>query len=227
MSLLTIGYGDLAPQTNIGRPFFVVWSLLAVPTMTILIGDLGDTLIAKFKTGSNSLADITLLPKVGGFHHIIEKIDWLQSYLQDSKAKKAADARIEAGAESSSDRAPQTIDELATEELSQEELARNLVLALRTAASDLVDEPDKRYSYEEWVKVTKLIRFTAVDENGDVDVEDDYVEWDWLGQDSPMMQSRTEPQFIFDRLSDSMLRYVRKGGSGGVLDPPKRDDEKR
>ncbi|GAB7359030.1 hypothetical protein MBLNU230_g5102t1 [Neophaeotheca triangularis] len=227
VSLLTIGYGDLAPQTNIGRPFFVVWSLLAVPTMTILIGDLGDTLIAKFKTGSNSLADITLLPKVGGFHRIIEKIDWLQSYLQDSKAKKAADARIEAGAESSSDRAPQTIDELATEELSQEELARNLVLALRTAASDLVDEPDKRYSYEEWVKVTKLIRFTAVDENGDVDVEDDYVEWDWLGQDSPMMQSRTEPQFIFDRLSDSMLRYVRKGGPGGVLDPPKRDDEKR
>ena len=30
VSLLTIGYGDFAPITNAGRPFFVVWSLLAV-----------------------------------------------------------------------------------------------------------------------------------------------------------------------------------------------------
>jgi potassium channel subfamily K len=35
VSLLTIGYGDLAPQSNAGRCFFVVWSLIAVPTMTI------------------------------------------------------------------------------------------------------------------------------------------------------------------------------------------------
>ena len=37
VSLLTIGYGDLAPQSNPGRPFFVFWSLIAVPTMTILV----------------------------------------------------------------------------------------------------------------------------------------------------------------------------------------------
>lgn len=40
VSLLTIGYGDLAPQSNAGRPFFVVWSLVAVPTMTILVADM-------------------------------------------------------------------------------------------------------------------------------------------------------------------------------------------
>lgn len=39
VSLLTIGYGDLAPQSNPGRPFFVFWSLIAVPTMTILVSD--------------------------------------------------------------------------------------------------------------------------------------------------------------------------------------------
>jgi potassium channel subfamily K len=37
VSLLTIGYGDLAPQSNAGRCFFVVWSLIAVPTMTICL----------------------------------------------------------------------------------------------------------------------------------------------------------------------------------------------
>ena len=40
VSLLTIGYGDLAPKSNAGRPFFVVWSLVAVPTMTILVADM-------------------------------------------------------------------------------------------------------------------------------------------------------------------------------------------
>jgi potassium channel subfamily K, other eukaryote len=37
VSLLTIGYGDLSPRTNAGRCFFFVWSLVAVPSITILI----------------------------------------------------------------------------------------------------------------------------------------------------------------------------------------------
>ena len=39
-SLLTIGYGDFAPQSNSGKPFFVFWSLLAIPTLTILISNM-------------------------------------------------------------------------------------------------------------------------------------------------------------------------------------------
>lgn len=41
-SLLTIGYGDFYPQTNSGKPAFVFWSLLALPTLTVLIGSIGD-----------------------------------------------------------------------------------------------------------------------------------------------------------------------------------------
>jgi potassium channel subfamily K len=65
ISLLTIGYGDLAPKSNAGRCFFVIWSLIAVPTMTILVSDLGDTVVAKFKQWSDALADFTVLPKEG------------------------------------------------------------------------------------------------------------------------------------------------------------------
>src|SRR5207253_1062196 len=43
--LLTIGYGDLEATSNSGRPFFVLWSLLAVPALTVLIGDLSDTVV--------------------------------------------------------------------------------------------------------------------------------------------------------------------------------------
>ena len=43
ISLLTIGYGDFSPKTGAGRTFFIIWSLVAVPTMTILAGDLTST----------------------------------------------------------------------------------------------------------------------------------------------------------------------------------------
>ncbi|KAF8441243.1 hypothetical protein BGX38DRAFT_1203698, partial [Terfezia claveryi] len=42
IALLTIGYGDFYPTSEGGKPFFVLWSLLAVPTVTTLISSLQD-----------------------------------------------------------------------------------------------------------------------------------------------------------------------------------------
>ena len=39
-TLLTIGFGDFKPFSNSGKAFFVFWSLLAVPTLTILISNM-------------------------------------------------------------------------------------------------------------------------------------------------------------------------------------------
>lgn len=44
LCLFTIGYGDYAPKSPLGRAFFVVWSISAVPLMTILISSAGDKL---------------------------------------------------------------------------------------------------------------------------------------------------------------------------------------
>lgn len=41
VSFLTIGYGDFYPQDNSARPVFVLWSLIALPTLTVLIGSVG------------------------------------------------------------------------------------------------------------------------------------------------------------------------------------------
>lgn len=49
-SLLTIGYGDLTPISNSGKTFFVFWTLLAVPMLTILISNMGDTVIKALRT---------------------------------------------------------------------------------------------------------------------------------------------------------------------------------
>ena len=60
--LLTIGYGDFYPQSNAGKAFFVLWTLLAVPTLTILISDMGDTVVGAFSNFTIWLGSITILP---------------------------------------------------------------------------------------------------------------------------------------------------------------------
>lgn len=55
-SLLTIGYGDYSPHSNAGKAFFVLWSLLAVPSLTILISNMGDTIVKWFSDFTVALA---------------------------------------------------------------------------------------------------------------------------------------------------------------------------
>ncbi|KAF2456250.1 hypothetical protein BDY21DRAFT_348367 [Lineolata rhizophorae] len=95
VSLLTIGYGDLAPQSNAGRPFFVIWSLVAVPTMTILISDMGDTVISGFERGTFLVADFTVLPKVGVWRRLVRRMPWLfpTKWARAAGAAAAATAR--------------------------------------------------------------------------------------------------------------------------------------
>ncbi|KAF3910309.1 hypothetical protein ABW21_db0207198 [Orbilia brochopaga] len=63
-AILTIGYGDFHPTSNSAKPFFVIWSLLAVPMMTILVSNLGDTIIIMIKNVTLSLGEYTILPNV-------------------------------------------------------------------------------------------------------------------------------------------------------------------
>ncbi|KXJ86320.1 hypothetical protein Micbo1qcDRAFT_190661 [Microdochium bolleyi] len=65
--LTTIGYGDLSPISKAGRAFFVVWSLLALPTMTVLISNAVDTIIKLIRDGTLRLGNLTILPGEMGF----------------------------------------------------------------------------------------------------------------------------------------------------------------
>lgn len=60
--LLTIGYGDFYPISFAGRAFFVLWTLLAVPTLTVLISDMSDTVVAAFSLFVVRLGTYTVLP---------------------------------------------------------------------------------------------------------------------------------------------------------------------
>ncbi len=72
-SLLTIGYGDFSPKSNSGKAFFVLWSLLAVPSLTILISNMGDTVVKWFSDVTIWIGSITVLPDDVGMRQSFRK----------------------------------------------------------------------------------------------------------------------------------------------------------
>ena len=219
VSLLTIGYGDLSPTSNAGKPFFIVWSLLAVPTMTILISDMGDTVIASFKRGTFTIADWTVLPKAGLRRAFLEKHPWLLRWLQNRAIKAAATRRLAEGFrtgpadEDVIDPHSPTLEEVAElNKLDEHAIARKLALAIREVANDLRAAPPRKYSYEEWAEFTHLIRFSRMCQS-DLEQEEEelgLIEWDWIGEDSPMLAQGSESEWVLDRLCESLDRYMKK-----------------
>ncbi|KAB5543009.1 ion channel protein [Coniochaeta sp. 2T2.1] len=74
VSLTTIGYGDLTPISNPGKSFFVFWSLMALPTMTILISNAGDTVVKGIRDLTNTIGEVTILPGEQGFRKGLKEV---------------------------------------------------------------------------------------------------------------------------------------------------------
>jgi len=227
VSLTTIGYGDFTPQSAGGRPFFVVWSLFAVPSITLLIGAASNTVVDSFNRWTNTIADFTLLPKHGIWRNFLNKhaklLGWFQARRDRIEATDRIEQGFQVGPEQDDNRIvkPKTIEELALENPDREnrsELGRRLAHAIKQVTQDIKNDEHKRYTYEEWVEWTILIRFTSqmlnLNKDGPkvydgLDIDKGLIEWDWLGEDSPMMAEMTEPEWLLDRLVESMARYTR------------------
>ncbi|KAF9693337.1 hypothetical protein EKO04_008648 [Ascochyta lentis] len=243
ISLLTIGYGDLSPKSNPGRCFFVIWSLISVPTMTILVSDLSDTVVAKFKKWGNTVADFTVLPKRGIWQPFVDTNPWLQQRIEDRKARRriregfdTADPEAETAdidnddddeietADTQQATAP-TLPTLAaeaetdlTQAPSQASLSRRIALSIKKVSFDLRLATPKRYTYEEWVEFTRLIRYTTPRRLNRVlgttvtnEIEDEgLVNWDWLGEHSPMVSGVSESEWLLERLVESLIRLQKR-----------------
>lgn len=218
VSLLTIGYGDMSPRSNAGKPFFVVWSLIAVPTMTVLISDMGDTVISSFKRGTFRLGDMTILPKAGLWHDLLKSNPWLWRLVSRRAEKKRLKAGFPVGPVEGEYPPTLSLEQLADDSLSEADLTQHLAWAIRKTADDLQHAPDKCYSFEEWCEFTRLIRFTK---EGLAQLEydeevDGVVDWDWLEDSSPMLSAKSEPEWVLDRLCESLLRLIKRNMLGGT-----------
>ena len=186
--------------------------------MTILISDMGDTVIASFKRGTFTLADWTVLPKEGIWRELLEKYPWLLLWLQQ-KSRKAAEKKrlaqgmlISSGEDEIGASAPTLEDVLELDRLNDHECARRLAVAIRRTSNDLKADPPRRYSYEEWAEYTRLIRFSRISEDAleEEEEEEGLLDWDWIGEDSPMLAKGSESEWVLDRLCESLNRYMRK-----------------
>jgi len=228
VSLLTIGYGDFSPKSNAGKPFFVVWSLIAVPTMTLLISDLGDTVIASYKRGTFKVADWSIMPKQGAWAHFLDANPRIKTFIEQRQLNKRIDKGFGVGPdpdETPHDE-PQTIEQLATENLDEHDMAKRLAQAIRKVADDLKSSNKQRYTYEEWVEFTRLIRFTRY-EHHSMDINPGLIEWDWIGEESPMMADQHECEWVLDRLCESLDRYMHKMVPEHVKERRKSQAERR
>lgn len=114
--------------------------------------------------------------------------------------------------------APRDIDR--DEEDTDHDLARQLAQTIKDVAQDLRAHPPRRYSFEEWVRFTKLVRFSRWDRGQDRKIleeemaaqeeEEGLVEWDWLGEHSPMLADISEAEWLLERLCESLNRYTRR-----------------
>lgn len=253
-------YGDFSPKSNIGKPFFIVWSIFAVPTLTVLIQEMGATVSAAVNNCTIAFASFTVLPEKGIFKVALDKNPAFKEWMAGFVQRKAEEKRVrdgfqiqdpdeialervgtansgnrrlddegDVGTDIKSDKqatpeAPRTDDGEICDTVDNDDmdhdLARQLAKTIKGVAQDLRSHPPKRYSFEEWVRFTKLIRFSRRDGGQDLEVieeeiaqqeeEEGLVEWDWLGENSPMLADITEAEWVLDRLCESLDRYTRR-----------------
>lgn len=245
-SLLTIGYGDLVPQSNAGKAFFVFWTLLAVPTLTILISNMGDTIIKEFKDFTIWVGSLTLLPDEEGLMSTL-KIGAKRMRKVYSEESQEADSGASLRHMMDRLRGHMEEEELGLAEEAGEhgdKLMRDVhfyhfVLSkeLRQLMKDVDASPPRQYSYSEWAYYLRLL---GQDENDpsfhrrarvhhkhgnrstpDLGTADDGDEqaWSWLGIRSPLMGNSNEAQWLLRRLSTRLEKEMRKMSNP---DPKKR-----
>ncbi len=184
-TLLTIGYGDYKPFSNSGKAFFVLWSLLAVPTLTIVISNMGDTVVKAIRDLTLYLGEFTVLPgdapvrdrvkqvaaRTTGGKLFGEGIDFKEppGLLPDSsRTDSEKGAAGGPGAAATDFLAAQVEDEDLKE--AREAEARGdklggdihryhylLVKEFRNVMKHLNESPPRKYSYEEWAWFLKLM----------------------------------------------------------------------
>jgi len=216
VSLLTIGYGDYYPQSNFGKPFFVVWSLVAIPTVTILISSMGDTVVGWVKHSTLWLGQKTILPER---HDNAEERE--RELATSTTPYREADREKEpprdvdpkqSGVRSKLShlgRAVEHREEKAEatnpvpEKRVKHHLGGKLAKEILRLSKDVGKQPPRKHEWDEWKRFLELLGETE-----DTGKQQEDVEWKWLGDDGPLLSGVTETEWILAKLCEHLEKVL-------------------
>jgi potassium channel subfamily K len=197
ISLITVGFGDEVPRSNAGKPVFVLWSLAAIPAVTLLISDVQETLARWVIEGP-------VVTVLGGW--LIGNIgrETCRHGLEDEE--KRDDEYHWQHIEDAEKRDSEIHGVGDPPHMATVRKAHALFHGIRGI---LNDEEDKRYSWEEWQRWIKLLELNKDDgwEQGPIS------NWTWLGDEGPLL-SKKESEKIWilsmcrERLEQEMERLM-------------------
>ncbi|EPS41461.1 hypothetical protein H072_4595 [Dactylellina haptotyla CBS 200.50] len=121
------------------------------------------------------------------------------------------------------------------EDYTFQELLMALAAAIRDVGRQVCIDPKRAYDYEDWVEFTRLIRACELVKphrlkgvkpgeeipRDNIDNEEGFVLWDWIGEDSPLLYEGREPAWVQDRLTRGLERLVQEHHSSISLRPPR------
>lgn len=170
-SLITLGYGDFQPLSNAGKAFFVLWALLAIPTLTVLISDLSDTVVAWVNEVTNWIGSLTIAPGKTTFYDNMRKginkfsggrifESWTRTMQQDQIADEERNGRrgnlqelLERRFKDTEKAAMDQYAQEADEGVHQRDIHFYHYVLVREIQQVLADSnvsPPKQYTYDEW-----------------------------------------------------------------------------
>ncbi|KAH1795003.1 hypothetical protein KXX36_002585 [Aspergillus fumigatus] len=183
-TLFTIGYGDFHATSEWERPFFVFWTLLAVPTVTLLIANV----VADKKPDEEDVEEAAATATATAGEE------------QERNAIEADGHRKEESARARGDVTVETIHH--HHYMLFREVRRMMDYATRNL--------HKEFDYQEWEYFLNLI----ASDGGETDGEEGNSKWDWTGYKSPLLGQKTEVQWLLEALTEALERELRKASRG-------------
>lgn len=216
VALLTIGNGNVYPTCNAGKPFFVIWSLLGTFATTMLIGNVGYAFIISLNSLPRLPSLMTRYWTLGtirfslwkgrrrGFRKKVPIVTPPLPSPHESFDQERSDGAVGPVLLDSE----RKVTNMAENELGDEhEVVRQLVASLRSTFRDVVSQPDKNYSFEQWARLFRLLRFEVPQT---YDKTNSLVNWDWVGDSDPAEMGISEPNWILGQLIEKLAEYVER-----------------
>ncbi|KAF8988436.1 hypothetical protein BDQ17DRAFT_1288832 [Cyathus striatus] len=219
-TITTIGYGDLYPTSQAGRPFFVFWTLLAVPAVTILVSHMGSTVVRAVSKGVELLGRWTVLPepKIFGRHHDHHQNRTKGNHEDRSgkKDKNHEEREHREGLSADVEHLGSAITHAEEAKGRGDSLPARLAREIRNVSRD-IDNP-RQYEWDEWVRWLELLcedprggkkdqkrqQEVEGDMERETDVEEKWIKWSWLSGDGPLMSTEGETQWVLGKLCERL-----------------------